>query len=277
VKLTRNFGQVSAVWCGYSHSRGQVVVTLSADGQDPAALVNDMLDAHWRDGYEVALCVREERDESKYRVLTSRLFYGLMRKLSFPNMPAGGFDFVSMTRRALRIFLSNREASPFYQGRVLWMGFPPKMIPYRREARRGGKSRWTFGKKLTYLIDGVLSYSFAPLRLMSLIGLFVACGGFLYALLITILRLTDVLPRLGLINPLMVVVLVMGGTQMLMLGIIGEYIWRTLAQSRSRPLYVVDRIYEAAGIVIPEAGIDGETPEPVGPAGSQSGSSRRMS
>jgi dolichol-phosphate mannosyltransferase len=84
---------------------------------------------------------------------------------------------------------------------------------------------------------------------MSLIGLFFACCGFLYALLIAILRLTDVLPRLGLINPLMVVVLVMGGTQMLMLGIIGEYIWRTLAQSRNRPLYVVDRIYDASGAI----------------------------
>ena len=248
VKLTRNFGQVAAVWCGYTHARGDVVVTLSADGQDPPELIRRMLDAHWREGYDVVLATREERDESYYRVATSRVFYRLMRKLSFPNMPPGGFDFVSMTRRALSVFLANREASPFYQGQVLWMGFPPKLIPYRREARRGGKSRWTFARKLTYLIDGVLSYSYAPLRLMSLIGLFFACCGFLYALLIAILRFAGVLPRLGLINPLMVVVLVMGGTQMLMLGIIGEYIWRTLAQSRNRPLYVVDRIYEAPSV-----------------------------
>jgi dolichol-phosphate mannosyltransferase len=249
IKLTRNFGQVSAVWCGYTYARGDVVVTMSADGQDPAALVNAMLDAHSKEGYEVVLATRQERDESFYRILTSRVFYRLMRTLSFPNMPQGGFDFVSMTRRALRVFLASRDASPFYQGHVLWMGFPPKMIPYKREARRAGESRWTFAKKLTYLIDGVLSYSYAPLRLMSLVGLFFACCGFLYALLIAVLRLTDVLPRLGLINPLMVVVLVMGGTQMLMLGIIGEYIWRTLAQSRNRPLYVVDRIYDASGAI----------------------------
>ena len=115
----------------------------------------------------------------------------------------------------------------------------------RREARQGGKSRWTFSKKMTYLIDGMLSYSYAPLRMMSLVGLFFACCGFLYAVLIAIFRMTGALPRLGLINPLMVVVLVMGGTQMLMLGIIGEYIWRTLAQSRDRPLYIVDRVYES--------------------------------
>jgi len=256
VRLTRNFGQVAAVWCGYTHARGEVVVTLSADGQDPPELIPRMLDAHWREGHDVVLATREERDESYYRVVTSRVFYQLIRKLSFPNMPPGGFDFVSMTRRALSVFLANRDASPFYQGHVLWMGFPPKMIPYRREARRAGKSRWTFGKKLTYLIDGVLSYSYAPLRLMSLVGLFFACCGFVYALLIAILRFAGVLPRLGLINPLMVVVLVMGGTQMLMLGIIGEYIWRTLAQSRNRPLYVVDRIYETDTAAAVGAGDD---------------------
>jgi dolichol-phosphate mannosyltransferase len=263
IKLTRNFGQVSAQWCGFSHARGGLVVTMSADGQDPARLVNDMLAAHLKEGYEVVICTREERDESAYRVVTSRIFYWLMRRLSFSNMPQGGFDFHSMTRRALDVLLGNREAHPFLQGQVLWMGFTPKMIPYRREAREGGKSRWTFAKKLTYLIDGVLSYSYAPLRMMSLIGLFFACCGFLYAVLIAIFRLTGVLPRLGLINPLMVVVLVMGGTQMLMLGIIGEYIWRTLAQSRDRPLYIVDRVFEANRDDGPEGD---ETRAPIVPA-----------
>ena len=292
IKLTRNFGQVSAQWCGYAHARGGIVVSMSADGQDPARLVNEMLDAHVREGYEVVICVREERAESAYRVATSRLFYWLMRKLSFPDMPRGGFDFVSMTRRALDVFLANREAHPFFQGQVLWMGFTPKRIPYSREARVGGRSRWTFGRKLTYLIDGVLSYSYAPLRFMSLIGLVVACCGFLYALLIAALRLTGVLPRLGLVNPLMVVVLTMGGTQMLMLGIIGEYIWRTLAQARNRPLYVVDRVYETGstdrdrGTAREEPGLSAaptepETPIRAGaaaePAPGQSGSTRKMS
>ena len=243
IKLTRNFGQVSAQWCGYAHARGRIIVTMSADGQDPARLVNEMLAAHRDEGHEVVICTREERDESAYRVATSRIFYWLMRKLSFANMPRGGFDFVSLTRRALDVFLANREAHPFFQGQILWMGFPPKMIPYRREARQGGKSRWTFAKKLTYLIDGVLSYSYKPLRLMSLVGLFFACCGFLYALLIAILRLTGQLPRLGLINPLMVVVLVMGGTQMLMLGIIGEYVWRIYDEVKGKPNYIVRRTY----------------------------------
>ncbi len=247
VKLTRNFGQVSALWCGYSHARGRFIISMSADGQDPARLVNEMLDGHIKEGYEVVICTRQERDESAYRVATSRVFYWLMKKFSFANMPAGGFDFVSMTRRALDVFLTNREAHPFFQGQILWMGFTPKMIPYKREARQGGRSRWTFRKKLTYLIDGVLSYSYTPLRMMSVLGLCFAVAGFLYALLIATLRVTGALEQVGLLTPLMVVVLVMGGMQMLMLGIIGEYIWRTLAQSRNRPLYIVDRVFEKEG------------------------------
>jgi dolichol-phosphate mannosyltransferase len=248
IKLTRNFGQVSALWCGYSHAQGRHIISMSADGQDPPRLINDMLDAHVKEGYEVVICTRQERDESAYRVATSRGFYWLIRKLSFPNMPTGGFDFVSMTRRALDVFLANRESHPFLQGRLLWMGFTPKMIPYKREARRGGTSRWTFAKKLTYLIDGVLSYSYTPLRMMSLLGLLFALVGFVYASLIAILRLTDRLPQVGILTPLMIVVLVMGGTQMLMLGVVGEYIWRTLAQARARPLYVVDRVFEPEGV-----------------------------
>lgn len=247
IKLTRNFGQASALWCGYSHARGRYIVSMSADGQDPASLVNAMIDGHQKEGYEVVICTREERDESVYRVATSWIFYWLIRKFSFPNMPAGGFDFVSMTRRALDVFLANREAHPFFQGQILWMGFTPKMIPYKREARLGGKSRWTFRKKLTYLIDGVLSYSYAPLRMMSLLGLLTALAGFAYAIVVAVARLVGALPQVGILTPLLVVVLVMGGMQMLMLGIIGEYIWRSLAQARNRPLYVVDRVFEAAG------------------------------
>jgi dolichol-phosphate mannosyltransferase len=245
IKLTRNFGQVNALWCGLSHARGRFVAAMSADGQDPADLVNQMLRAHVEEAYDVVICARQERDESTYRVATSRVFYWLMRKLSFPEMPAGGFDVVSMSRRALDVFLSVRESHAFFQGQILWMGFAPKVITYRRAVRQGGRSRWTFRRKLTYLIDGVLSYSYTPLRLMSVLGLVLALCGFAYAMLVAVLRLAGVLPQVGILTPLLVVVLVLGGTQMIMVGVIGEYIWRTLAQVRSRPLYVIDRVYDA--------------------------------
>ena len=243
IKLTRNFGQVGALYAGFTYARGRCVVMVSADGQDPPHLIRDMLRGHFEEGFEIVACAREGRDESLYRVLTSRMFYWAMRRLTFPDMPKGGFDFVLMGRRALQVMLANPEAHPFLQGQILWTGFPTKFISYRRRQREVGVSRWGFGKKVTYLIDGVMSYSFVPIRLISLIGIIVACLGFLYAISIFIIKLVWGLPVQGW-APIMIVILVMGGMQMVMLGVIGEYIWRTLAQSRQRPAYVVDRVYE---------------------------------
>jgi dolichol-phosphate mannosyltransferase len=243
IKLTRNFGQPRARLAGLSYARGKCVVTMSADGQDPAILINEMLKAHFEEQSEIVVCTRQGRDESWYRILTSKLFYALMRKLSFPNMPPGGFDFVLLGRRALDVLLRNQEAHPFFQGQILWTGFKIKFIEYRRWARKVGRSRWTFGKKLTYLMDGMLSYSFLPMRLMSGMGILAALLGFLWALRIFVNFMVRGNPVKGW-SPLMIVVLVMGGLQMLMLGIIGEYLWRTLAQVRNREPYIIETIYD---------------------------------
>jgi polyisoprenyl-phosphate glycosyltransferase len=158
-------------------------------------------------------------------------------------MPPGGFDFVLLGRRACDALLRNREAHPFFQGQILWLGFPIKFMKYRRRERRAGRSRWTFGKKFTYLLDGVMSYSYLPIRLISVLGVITAVLGFLYAALIFFLRILVGLPVEGW-APLMITVLIMGGLQMLMLGLIGEYVWRTLAQSRNRDLYIIDTVYD---------------------------------
>lgn len=243
VKLTRNFGQPSAVVAGHEIARGRCVVTMSADGQDPADLINQMLRAHFEEGYEVVICEREDREESVYRRVTSKIFYMLMKKLSFPNMPVGGFDYTLIGRRAMDVLLKNIEAHPFFQGQVLWTGFKPKFIPYQRRNREVGESRWSFGKKLTYLIDGVMSYSFLPIRLISLLGGMAAFLGFAYSVVIFVSRLLWGHPIVGW-APLMIVILVLGGVQLLMLGMLGEYLWRTLAQVRNRALYVIENIYD---------------------------------
>ncbi len=243
IKLTRNFGQVSAVIAGLSYAKGKCIVKMSADGQDPPAMINEMLKAHQEEHFEIVICARCGRDESWYRIITSRLFYRLMKKLSFPNMPQGGFDFALLSRKALDLMLKNKEAYPFLQGQILYLGFKPKILEYRRLKRIYGRSRWTFGKKLTYLIDGVMSYSFFPLRLISGTGVIVALLGFLYALIVFVGRLVWGNPVKGW-APLMIVILVMSGLQMLMLGIIGEYLWRTLAQVRNRDQYVIEAIYD---------------------------------
>ena len=143
IKLTRNFGQVGAVTAGFHKASGKCVVSMSADGQDPVEMINQMLDA-FSEGVEVVVAAREGRDESLFRVWTSRFFYKLIRKLSFPNMPAGGFDFFLVGRRPLEAILKCRETHPFIQGQILWTGYPVKFLPYKRLKREVGKSRWSF-------------------------------------------------------------------------------------------------------------------------------------
>ncbi len=242
IKLTRNFGQAGALLAGFSHARGKCVITMSADGQDSPGLINDMLKAYLQEGYEIAVCTRKNRNESFYRIITSRFFYALIKKLTFPNMPKGGFDFMLLGERALEVFLRNMDVHPFFQGQILWTGFKTKFIKYDRLKRIAGKSQWTFGKKLTYLIDGVLAYSFFPIRISSLLGISTALFGFLYAIVIFVSRLLYGHPVKGW-APIMIIVLVIGGFQLLMLGIIGEYIWRTLAQTRNRDMYIIDTVY----------------------------------
>lgn len=244
IKFTRNFGQASAILAGYSQARGKCIISMSADGQEPPEMINDMLKSFFEENYEIVICARAGRDESRYRIITSHLFYYLMRKLTFPNMPKGGFDFWLIGRRALAVLHRNTDVNPFFQGHLLWMGFRTKILSYRRRERLAGVSQFTFGKKIHGLLAGVLEYSFAPIRIMSLAGCVFALLGFAYAGLILVDGLFFGNPVRGW-SPLMIVVLVIGGFQMIMLGIIGEYLWRTLAQVRRRDMYVIDAVYES--------------------------------
>lgn len=242
VKLTRNFGQVNAIMAGLSLASGKCAVIMSADNQDPAELVDTMLDSFFNDHIDIVICSRKGRDESPLRKWTSSIFYSTMQKISFSNMPAGGFDYVLLSRRAFKVILRNQEANPFFQGQILWTGFKTRFIEYHRRKREIGTSKWTFEKKLTYLIDGIMGYSFGPIRLMSALGILVALVGFAYAATVFIIRLIWGLPVEG-FAPLMIVILILGGFQMVMLGVIGEYLWRVLAQTRNRDPYVIESVY----------------------------------
>ncbi len=216
---------------------------MSADGQDPSNLIPEMLKSFIQEKYEVVACEREGRDESYYRIWTSKLFYSMIKRLSFSNMPLGGFDFVLLGRKVVDTMIRNKDAHPFFQGQILWTGYKIKFIKYRRKERKIGKSRWTLGKKITYLLDGVIGYSFFPMRFMSIMGLCVAFLGLLYAASIFLFKVFGNIPAKGW-APLMIVILVMGGIQMLMVGVIGEYLWRTLAQVRNRDPYIIETIYD---------------------------------
>jgi polyisoprenyl-phosphate glycosyltransferase len=241
IRFTRNFGQLAAIKAGYQHATGNCIINISADLQDPPELIGQMMDEHFNNGLEIVICTREDREESWFRKKTSRFFYKAMQRLTFPQMPSGGFDFVLVSKKVVEAFSKNFEANNFWQGQILWTGYPVKFIPYKRLKREVGTSRWTFSKKIKYLLDGVMAYSYFPLRFMAVMGIVLFLLGILYAAAIVLMYFLGDVPFKGW-APIMILVLVLSGIQMLMLGIIGEYLWRTLDQVRGRPDYVIDEI-----------------------------------
>lgn len=243
IKFSRNFGQAAAWSAGLNYCSGNYAVIISADLQDPPELINTMIEIVHNNNSDIVIANREGRDESLFRVITSKIFYSIMRLLSFKNMPLGGFDYFLISRRVINIIVNDKDSNPFIQGKVLYAGFQPVFIPYRRRKRPYGKSKWTFSLKINMLLDAILSYSYLPIRIMSVMGLLISAAGFLYAIIIIISYFHNNVPFPGW-APLMILILVLSGFQMLMLGIIGEYLWRTLDQTRGRFKYIIDKIYE---------------------------------
>jgi dolichol-phosphate mannosyltransferase len=243
VKFTRNFGQYSAKLAGHKLAKGKCMISIAADLQDPPELINLMLYHFFNDKYDIVAGTRTTRDESFYRRITSKMFYSILKKLVFKNFPMQGFDFHLVSRRVTNLIIANKEANPFFQGQLLWTGFKIKYLSYKREKRDVGKSRWTLAKKVKLLIDAVLSYSYFPIRLMSVFGLVTSVLGFIWAIWIFVGRLLGTTPVKGW-APMMIMILVLSGIQMIMLGIIGEYLWRTLDQVRNRQPYIIEEIYE---------------------------------
>lgn len=240
ISLTRNFGQIAAIRAGCKHASGDFIISMSADLQDPPSLFKRMVRQHMELGTPVVAGVREDREESSYRKLTSAIFYKTMRALSFPNMPVGGFDVFLLSRTAMKDAFFANHSNPFMQGEILWTGHETAFIPYLRLERTIGKSRWTFGKKIKYLIDGVLGYSYAPIRAMALVGIVISAVGMVYATYIFIAKITGQITIEGW-APLAILILILSGVQMVMLGVIGEYLWRTLDQVRGRAPYIISR------------------------------------
>jgi len=242
IKFPRNFGQVSAILAGYIYSKGECIINISADLQDPPSLMNEMIKAYEEEHFEIAIATRIDRDESLGRKLTSKFFYNIIKKTIFKTMPTGGFDFVMISNKIKNIIISNKESNPFWQGQILWTGYPIKYFPYERKKRIIGESKWTFSKKIKYLIDGILAYSYLPLRIMSLLGIILFLLGIIYSLVILINYFFGNIPFKGW-APIMILILTLSGIQMLMLGIIGEYLWRTLDQVRNRPQYLIEETH----------------------------------
>jgi polyisoprenyl-phosphate glycosyltransferase len=240
LSFSRNFGQVAAVVAGCREARGDAAVLISADLQDPASLLVDMI-RQWLAGTHIVVCHRVSREDTFVANTASQLFYRLIR-ISNPRMPRGGFDYMLIDRQPLDVLNALRERNRFFQGDVLWLGFSTHYIPYHREKRTIGKSQWSLGKKVKYLIDGLLTTSYLPIRFISLLGFLTAFSAFLYTVAIVWARLVNKQPYIGW-APLMIVVLATGGVIMIMLGIIGEYVWRIYDETRERPLYIIRSRY----------------------------------
>jgi glycosyltransferase involved in cell wall biosynthesis len=240
VSFTRNFGQMAAILAGLKTATGDLVLHLSADLQDPVELIPRMVQ-RFVDGAEVVVAFRENREDRLSARLTSRLFYTIIR-LSFPAIPSGGFDYVLLARRVVDSFNSIEVRNRFFQGDLLWLGYKTSFIPYTRAKRTFGTSQYTFAKRLKNSLDAILDSSYLPIRFISLVGVLTALTGFLYALDIVYARVLHQVPATG-VAAIMVLLLVIGGLLMLMLGIIGEYVWRIYDEVKGKPNYIVRQMY----------------------------------
>ncbi|HPF59836.1 MAG TPA: glycosyltransferase family 2 protein [Candidatus Competibacteraceae bacterium] len=239
VKLSRNFGQLFAILAGYSIARGDAIITISADLQDPVSLMADMV-AHWEQGNEIVVAYRQGREDDIAARLFSKAAYSVAKKAN-PNMPSGGFDYLLLSRKAVDLLKAFHGRHRFFQGDVLWLGLKTVFIPYIRKKRKFGKSGWSFSRKIKYFIDLILDSSYLPIRLMSAVGVITALTGCVYAIAIVYAWLVNQTPFQGW-APLMIIVLLVGGMIMTMLGVIGEYLWRIYDDVRERPMYVIDKI-----------------------------------
>ena len=236
ITFTRNFGQMAAMLAGFREATGDAVINISADLQDPIELIPQMVE-RWLAGSELVICFRASRSDPMFARWTSRVAYSVLR-MALPQIPRGGFDVVLMDRVVMDTFNSIDVRHRFFQGDLLWGGYRTSFIPYERKQRTIGHSQYNFGKRLKNFLDALLDASYLPIRFITLVGVVTASLGFLWALTVVISWLAGDTPFSGW-APLMVAVLVVGGLIMLMLGVIGEYVWRINEEVRKRPNYLV--------------------------------------
>ena len=238
--LSRNFGSNAALLAGLQHTTGDAVVTLAADLQDPPEILPDLV-AAWQAGAKVVLAARRRRDDPFFTRLFGSAFNRLFRLLVFPQFPKEGFDFVLLDREVKDAIAAMPEKNSYLFGQVMWVGFPRATVLYDRAAREHGRSAWTFWRKVKYFIDAFTAFSYLPVRAASVLGFAMAALGFAYAAVVLGLRLSGSIVEPRGFAALMVVVLVSGGVQLVVAGLIGEYLWRTLEEVRPRPPFVVAR------------------------------------
>lgn len=238
LRFSKNFGSHKAFTAGLEHCAGDAAVILAADLQDPPETIPRLVEK-WRAGAKVVWAVRGEREGVPWsdRVV-ARLYYGLMRRFAEVQPPREGADFLLIDRQVLDVLRTSPERNTSLLALIQWMGFTQDHITYAKAARHTGRSKWTLAKKLKLSIDSFVSFSYFPIRVVSTVGFVFALAGFIYAVIVATRALWFGSPVQGW-PALMCAVLLTSGVQLIMLGVLGEYLWRTFDESRGRPRYIV--------------------------------------
>ena len=237
ISLSRNFGHQVALTAGLEHSRGDAVIMMDADMQHPPEIIKELL-KKYHEGYDIVNTVRNRtQGEGFFKRLTSKTFYKLMNWLSDVPIEPAAADFRLMSRKTVNAFLSLKEKSRFTRGLISWMGFRQAKVYYHAAARKSGESKYTFKKMFRFAVDGLTSFSAKPLRISFYAGLLFSTLGLLYAVYAVIENLRgQTVPGW---TSILVSVLIIGGMQLISIGIIGEYLARVFSEAKNRPLYFI--------------------------------------
>ncbi len=240
IRLAGNVGSYNAILAGMEYATGDCCTVISADLQDPPELIPEMF-GHWQEGIKLVVANREQRHDPILTAMFARLYHGMLRRFALKNIPKGGYDFVLFDRKLKDQVLQIREKNTNTLYMLAWLGYPYKSIPYTRQKRKHGKSRWTISKKIKLFVDSFVSFSYLPLRMISLLGLILGSIALFYAIYIIVRKMFGEIDVQGW-SAMMVVLLFVSSFQMIAIGIIGEYVWRSLDASRNRPIYIVEEV-----------------------------------
>jgi glycosyltransferase involved in cell wall biosynthesis len=261
VDLSRNFGHQIAATAGIDTASGDAVVLMDGDLQDPPELIEGFLEK-WREGYDVVYATRKTRKgESFFKLLTARIFYRAIRRMTNVSIPVDTGDFRLMSRRVVNALALTREKHRFLRGLVSWVGFNQVGIEYERDARHSGETKYPLSKMLRFAIDGITSFSEIPLRFATYLGFVVSGFAFFYGILVVVLKIY------GFNEPgytsMMVAILFLGGVQLITIGIAGEYLGRIYDQVKERPLYLVASVERGTPLVSVPAPAPAPQREPI--------------
>lgn len=237
--LSRNFGSHAAILCGLEHCTGDCAVVKAADLQEPTEIIPEMY-KRWEEGNNVVLAVREGRHDGAASDFFSNFYYWLVQKFALKRMPKGGFDIYLIDRKVIEVLRLMDEKDSALTGQILWSGFKTAEVPYVRQERKIGKSRWTLQKKIRLVMDTLYSFSTVPITVVTLVGALAFIVSLIWGLVVLINKIAGNIPVSG-FTTMFIFQLFSFGITMTTLGVIGGYLWRTFDASRNRPIYIVEK------------------------------------